>query len=286
MPPHGAREKVPLGSSSASMYPGYSPADHEYGQAAAEYGTAAAEARAQGVELKHPEAEYNIGQARGIKRKNLAAMREVKAARKNANGGDTGSGSGSNDSGNASPPRSASANGDLSNPAVSGAADGDKPFFVIDTEPTPVNISDIASQQMKRNVSSEPEITEGKKHKKTKIKHEHELVKQEEVDGVQYDDISEEVDVRLKEKEEKRKRKEEKKRKRESEGDSAAAPSATQTNGDSLVVREKPKKKKAKHSHKEVEKEPRKRSGDSEDNADSGEKKKKRKKHKTPAIED
>ena len=76
------------------MYPGYSPADHEYGKAAEEYGKAAAEARARGIELKHPEAEYEIGQAKGVKRKTLAGIREAQAAKGKGSG--SGSGSGTN----------------------------------------------------------------------------------------------------------------------------------------------------------------------------------------------
>lgn len=79
---------MPIGVSSASMYPGYSPADHQYGKAAEEYGRAAAEAKAKGMEIKHTEVDYEIGQAKGVKRRTLAGIRAAKAAR------DGGSGSG------------------------------------------------------------------------------------------------------------------------------------------------------------------------------------------------
>ena len=233
------------------MYPGYSPADHEYGKAAEEYGKAAAEARAKGIELKHPDAEYEIGQAKGIKRKTLREIREAKAAKGKVNGSGSGSGSGTG-SGSESPikqkPRKpTTTTGHASTEKFQGVTtEGDNPYFVIDTKPTPVNIPGMSSPPLKRSASP-PEAVEAKKHKKAKKRHDGRMSKGKETQQVKTEDISELVEARLKEKEEQRKMKAEKKRKRESEGESAAAaetlqpvvePSATTAEAES------PKKKK------------------------------------------
>ena len=256
--PPGQREQVPLGSSSASMYPGYSPADHEYGKAAEEFGRVAADARAKGVEIKHPEVEYEIGQAKGIKRRTLAGMREALAAK----GQGSGSGSGSGSEGpTAQAPKEKATPQEKATPrekakdekAEAPTPDGDNPFFVIDTKPTPVNLPGMTTQPVKRSASP-PGSTEAKKHKKAKKHHEGELPISEDAANVEFEDISGEVDARMKEREEKRKRKEEKKRKRDSEGDQIEAAEVHATSSDTPaagVETEKPKMKKAKNSNEE-----------------------------------
>ena len=228
------------------MYPGYSPADHEYGKAAEEFGRVAAEARAKGVEIKHPDVEYEIGQAKGIKRRTLAAMRGASAAK--AQGSGSGSGSGSEEpttqipKEKATPPEKAK-----DEKAKAPTPEGDNPFFIIDTKPTPVNLPGIVTQPVKRSASP-PASTEAKKH------HEGEMPKSENAAKVEYEDISGEVDARMKEKEEKRRRKEEKKRKRESEGNQIEGAEAHAISSDTPaadVAVEKPKTKKAKKSNGE-----------------------------------
>lgn len=250
--PPGQREQVPLGSSSASMYPGYSPADHEYGKAAEEFGRVAAEARAMGVEIKHPEVEYKIGQAKGNKRRTLAAMRRESAAK--AQGSGSGSGSGSEGpTVQVLEEKEKLLKKAKDEKAKAPTPEGDNPFFIIDTKPTPVNLPGITTQPVKRSASP-PGSTEAKKHKKAEKHHEGELSKSEDAAKVEFEDISGEVDARMKEKEEKRKRKEEKKRKRESEGDQTEAAEAHATSSDTPAAGievEKPKTKKAKKSNRE-----------------------------------
>ena len=243
---------MPLGSSSASMYPGYSPADHEYGKAAEEFGRVAADARAKGVEIKHPEVEYEIGQAKGIKRRTLAAMRRASAAKGQASG--SGSGSGSEGPTTQVPNEKATSQEKAKDvKAKTSTPEGDNPFFIIDTKPTPVNLPGITNQSVKRSASPSGS-PETKKQKKSKQHHEGELPTSEGAVKVEFEDISGEVDARMKEKEERRKLKEERKRKRESEGEQTEAAKAHATNSDTpatAVEAETPKKKKAKKSNEE-----------------------------------
>lgn len=269
------------------MYPGYSPADHEYGKAAEEYGKAAAEARARGIELKHPEAEYEIGQAKGVKRKTLAGIREAQAAKGKGSG--SGSGSGTN-SGSEGPlkqelKKPATSNGQASTEKVQEAApEGDNPYFVIDTKPTPVNLQGMSFHPLKRSAS--PEAVDAKKHKKAKNKHDGKMPQGENTEEVKTEDISEQVDARMKEKEEKRKRKEEKKRKREPEVESAVASQESQpTAKPSATVIDVERSKKKKKAEKTEEEQipdrtaPKKQPGDDEGEEEDGERKKKRKKN-------
>lgn len=269
------------------MYPGYSPADHEYGKAAEEYGKAAAEARLQGIELKHPDAEYQIGQAKGAKRKTLAGIREKKAAKGKASGVGSGSGtgSGSEDPLKQEPAQQATTNGKSRTEKVQEATpEGENPYFVIDTKPSPVNISGMPLQPLKRSASP-PEAVEAKKSKKAKKKHDGAMSKGEDTTQVKTEDISEQVDARMKEKEEKRRMKEEKKRKRDADDGPLAA--AEQSHAAAEVERPM-KKKKAKKSGEEPlpDRTPsKKRSGEGTGDAGDGEgKKKKRKKSKETGV--
>jgi len=285
VPPPGQREQVPLGSSSASMYPGYSPADHEYGKAAEEYGRAAAAARAKGIDIMHPEVEYQIGQAKGLKRKTLVRIREAKATKEAA--GLNCSGSRSDGAARKESTKPAATNGaaDKENThqatPIQEATPGDEqPAFFIDTNPTPVNLPGISNQAMKRSATV-PEPVEGKKHKKAKNNHDGELPRGEDGQTVEFEDISGEVDARMKEKEEKRKRKEAKKRKHLLEGDSATVANIPNAAGEV----EKPKMKKPKKSDGEAladrtasKKRAREDNGETED--EDGKKNKKRRKGK------
>ena len=218
MPPANDREKVPIGSSSASMYPGYSPADHIYGKAAEEFGAEWSAAKAKGIEF-NPDAEgpqYEISQAKGMKRNTSTQIRAAKAAREGASGSGTGSGS---DAG----PTVISVNPALNSQSdtgknVEGNEDERNPYFVVDMQPTPVNLPDISNTPIERvSTFHSREKPVSKPSKKAKSKHGGGLPGVEEK-LVEFDGITEEVDARMKEKEDKHERKGEKsKRKRESD---------------------------------------------------------------------
>ena len=281
VPPARDREQVPLGSSSASMYPGYSPADHEYGKAAFEYGKAVADARRQGIDFDPSQdpngPEYKIGQAKGDKRKPFL---RTKAEQAGVHGAGSGAGSCSDARGANEASKGDSKEDEMQDARESAQpSSGENPYFVIDTKPTPVNIEGISHGQHKR-ASAEPIESEPageKKSKKHKTKHR----ESEEAPKVQLEDITEEVDARLKEKEEKRKRKEEKKRKRESDDSAAVVVEASNGMGESG----KHKKKKAKSEEvngdvdweEKVNKTQKRRKSEGEDGAvDEGKTKKKR----------
>lgn len=207
------------------MYPGYSPADHEYGKAAEEYGNFAAAARAQGVDVKHPDMEYQIGQGRGTKRKTLEEIRGAK----NVKHGGPGSHGAGEAPGKPEPiPMTpyalhlkSQAKG--KNATHETATNGENACFVVDVNPTPVNLTGLTTKSPKRSASHES--LQQEKLKKAKKKHKGDLPQftDNQGVGVEFEDISQEVDARLKEKEAKRKRKGEKKRKREP-ADSLTAP--------------------------------------------------------------
>ncbi|KAL8788040.1 MAG: hypothetical protein Q9195_007506 [Heterodermia aff. obscurata] len=261
------RNQVPLGSSSASMYPGYSPADHVYGEAAMQYGSAAAKAKAEGIELApHGDLEYNIGQAKGIKRKKLAEMQSAKGSQ-DSSGSASGSGADAPSAPNGKKPDS-----EKSDAKDEVKGDAAQPSFYIDTNPTPVKLPFSSKQP-----TSDPEPVEETKAKKAKKAHDGELPAQGKIET---EDISAEVDARMKEKEEKRLRKEEKKRRKESDTSNIAAADdkkrKRESAGSSSAVvngeeAKKPKKKKAK---KEKEGEDARNEPQKSSEADSAKKKK------------
>ncbi|KAL9120846.1 MAG: hypothetical protein Q9187_002595 [Circinaria calcarea] len=247
VPPSNEKEQVPIGSSSASMYPGYSPADHQYGEAAQEFGAAWSAAKSNGLEFKPPPdgPQYEMAQAKGVKKSTLAGIRAAKAARGEGSG--SGSGSGSEAPTARSTSNGVSTNGNKEDAKSEDATkENGNPYFVVDTNPTPVNLPGISHQPAKRTSDEQsPKETGHRKSKKAKTKHEGEPVAIKEK-RVEFEDISAEVDARLKEKEEKRKRKEEKKRKRVSD---EAPDAAAETVAEAVEVAtevEKPKKKKSK----------------------------------------
>ena len=279
------------------MYPGYSPADHEYGKAAEEYGKAAAEARAMGIDMKHPDAEYVVGQGKGVKRKKLADIREAQPAKGKSNGSGSGTGSGSEGPTKQEIKEPNTTNGQASTQNIQEATpQGDNPYFIIDAKPTPVNIPGMSHQPIKRSASP-PEGAEAQMHKKAKKKHEGEMPKGEDTQKVKTEDISERVEARMKEKEEKRKMKEEKKRKRESEDKPAAAVEDSQSTAEASAIaaaeaETSPKKKKKKAQKAEKEPLPDRTASTKRPSEDDGEaaedgegkKKKKRKKSKEMAT--
>lgn len=199
------------------MYPGYSPADIEYGEASAAMGHSVGKMQAEGQKWELPAdgPEYKIGQARGAKR-TLVFRKDSGASVENGE-----------------PEKAADSTNE--DPAADG---GENPYFVIDTNPTPIKLG------KKRSAEDESEP----KKKKTKTGEEA---------SIETEDISAEVEARLKAKEEKRRAKEEKKRRRSSTDDEEK-------------VSKKPKKEKSK-----------KREADEETEVSiDGEKRKKRKKNK------
>ena len=272
------------------MYPGYSPADHQYGEAAQEFGAAWSVAKAKGIDFKPPPdgPQYEMAQAKGVKKSTLAAIRAAKAARGEGSG--SGSGSGSEAPTARSTSNGATTNGNKEDVRSDNDTKEDgNPYFVVDTNPTPVNLPGISHKPAKRaSDERSPEEPNGhRKSKKAKSKHDGEPVATKEK-RVEFEDISEEVDARLKEKEEKRKRKDERKRKRVSDEAPSAAPDTAAETAEVVTEVEKPKKKKSKKTLENGEVAgaesvvPAKRSGSSGDEAagQSGKKKKKLKKSK------
>lgn len=275
------------------MYPGYSPADREQGKAAEEFGRYAAEARVKGTEFKHPDAAYEIGQSNIMKRGTPSRMGQARAAKEKGPRGGSGSGSGSEGPAKQEAKEHATTNGHARKAQVKKPpSEGDNPYFVIDTNPTPINLPGMPAQHIKRSAST-PILVEGNEHKKAKKRHDGELPKGDDVGNGKTEDISEVVNARMKEKEEKRRHREEKKRKRESVGEFSAATEgsgAADVSAAAPTEVDKPKKKKAKKSDdkdlaaRTVSKE---RTGEDEGVAEEGEgkKKKKRKKGKWIAEE-
>lgn len=227
------------------MYPGYSPADHEYGKAAQEFGQQWSTAKAQGVEFRPaPDGpQYEFTQAKGDKRATLAKIRAVKAARGEGSG--SGSGSASDVASVHAKTREPPSNTRAQEPKTEeGNQTGTNPYFVVDTNPTPVNLPALLNKSAKRTSETQsPAEPVGSKSKKAKAMHDGVLANTSEK-RVEFEDIRGEVDKRMKEKEERRKRKDEKKRKRESSG--SVGPEA-------VTEIDKPKKKKSKKLVKTVQ---------------------------------
>ena len=169
------------------MYPGYSPADHIYGEAAQEFGAVAAQAKKRGEDVKLPNGvDYQIGQNKSTKRKHSIESAEGSTS----------------DAALAQSNNASVTAGALHKQAQSSSAEGqdEKPLFVVDTQPMKVDLP----EHMQRT---------GRNNKKAKTNHEGNGPL-----GHETEDISAEVDAKVKEKREKKKhRKEEKKRKRESD---------------------------------------------------------------------
>ncbi|KAL8714051.1 MAG: hypothetical protein Q9225_006654 [Loekoesia sp. 1 TL-2023] len=231
VPPPNLFEQVPLGSSSDTMYPGYSPGHFEYGKAAEEFGRYASEARKKGIEVKPEGMDYKLGQSKGLAHMNLAQIRAANAEKTDAG------------SGSENEPQAAKGKENH---------ETEDQMFFMDSNPTPVNVVSAVNSSVKRKATPEP--VEANIPKRQKKKHSDQSAGVDGVDRtvdepvrVEFEDISGEVDARLKEKEERRKRKqqikEEKKRKRESEGSSAVIAEASST-----VDLSKPKKKKTRQA--------------------------------------
>ena len=254
-----------------------------YGSAAMEVGRAAAAAKAQGVEWKPPaDIDYQVGQGKGLKRKKLA---EIRAAKRSQGGNGSGSGSGTDTPAPAVNGNSGEKNFASPKPtepkAAGGVTESTQPDFFIDTKPTPVNLPFATKKPSKRS-SPDPDPAEGTRVKKIKENHDGKAPTAPKPGQIEKEDISVDVDKRMKEKEERRKKrdeqKKEKKRKREMEDSSALVAESS-----NIVDVEKPKRKKSKGDHtvKESEELSNKRpAGDGDATIEGEVKRKKRKKHK------
>lgn len=238
------------------MYPGYSPADHIYGEAAQEYGEHAAVLKRKGIDLTpDPHGpQYVVGQSKKLRR----SSQEPESL----------PGSASSASGHSI---NVEDQGGEPMEGVEQSTDASQ-YFVIDSRPTPLSeLGDLqkhknkANDKAKRRVSFKDEqddeaasndVSDAPKVKKVKISapESHNVVNVE--SAVREDDISAEVEARLTAKEEKRKRKEEKKRKRESADsvDKAQTPASvaqTDVNVEPPAAK-KPKKKTHKKSQDDI----------------------------------
>ena len=277
VPPADHIKQIPLGSSPEAMYPGHPIKKQKHGEAAQRSGNHGAEARRNGEEIKPHDVEYGAGQSTAFSSLTLEQMRAKKAAQ---NGNRNRSGS-SSDSGlaNATSMEPSTSRKKVRFSDVSqDAPKREGQMFFMDSEPTPVDLPTTLNPSHKRKEPSsdyetEPtsESVEAKASKKAKKRHSHRPIDMDDVEKdaqamkgstndtaepapqevqIEYEDISAEVDKRMKEKEEKRKHKdslkEEKKRKRDSEASTAGAVEDTP-----MTEVEKPKKKKKKSRRSE-----------------------------------
>ncbi len=202
------------------MYPGYSPADHIYGEAAQEYGERAAELKRKGMDLKlDPDGpQYVVGHEKRPRRLSQEPEQTQPASISSAGA------------------QNVSREDEEGEPmeGIEQSTDAEQ-YFVIDSKPTPIidpgeiqKQKNKANDKAKRRVSFKEEQDVGSasinnpdipKTKKAKVSATEPPAVVNCGSSVQEEDLSEEVDARLKAKEEKRRRKQEKKRKRDS-GDS------------------------------------------------------------------
>lgn len=233
---------MPIGSSSDSVYPGYSPAHHKYGDAAAEFGSGWANAKKRGVEFQtQPNGpQYEFGQGKGSKRRKVD---EVGATTK-------------------SPA-----------PETSDSHDAN-PFFVVDVEPTPV------TQAMPESLPK-PGIKQESSASAAQVKTSSNKDVPGEAPQVEYENIDAEVDARLKEKEAKRKSKKIAKRKRESDASAGSSTMPTAQDGEKPKKKKSKKKLDLDRAENGKAKEAPKRLSDVEMDRSNGEHNKREKKHKS-----
>lgn len=208
-------DQAPVSFSSASGYPEYSTEDLGDDQPQII-------AKDQNIDLTTTKSNGELSQSVDVKRTKLADLRAATAAHEISPGSE-------NDSGSNGPEKNSSesrvANGfgkgaRAENDTVESAAgdatsEKENPFFVIDVNPTPVHLPGITMKSPKRGASFGDNDL-GKKIKKKKARHtnDNEESSFAEKLAVELEDISQEVDERLKKREEKRKLKLDKKRKK------------------------------------------------------------------------
>ena len=197
VPPPNLVDEVPIGSSSASVYPGYSPAHHVYGEAANESGTNAS--RTGWKPPSAPDApQYEIGVRSHLKRSKLEAERAPMG------GG---------------PETAEVVTGKESEPrrdAEEARQDVANPFFVIDTNPTPVTGTKLFFGELPDSEATE--VKEDRKDTKEKKKNKARKIKKEEAVAQEPLPLAEE-----------KRSKKNKKRKREVEGAAADAAAAAES---------------------------------------------------------
>ena len=200
---------------------------------------------------------YEVSREKGVKRKKLAEIRDTQAVRKARGSSGTGSGT----------------NGQAEDKPTPADSEGPNPHFFVDTKPSPVNQPKVPYRPSKRS-SPTPEPVEAIPTKKRKKKHSGCLPGSPGNNGIEFEDISAEVDARMQEKEEKRKTKV-RKRKRNSAGSSALVDDEV----DNATALEKPRRKKSKMADSEISS--KKRQGEDGGEAESGDGKAKKKRKKS-----
>ena len=217
------------------------------------------QAKAQGLDTKPSvnASQYVVGQARGIKTQKSVGMSAASAPRGESISNAAGSGTDLQTPEPTKPKQSM--NMDLRSTKQS-VKEGmlnerPKPLFVVGVNPTPVNIPKMPPPAPKRTSNSEVSHTQGEatKSKRLKINHDGDIPKPTAINRVESEDISEEVDARLREKEAKRNRKEEKKRKRETEGSDAVSVDPVEPDDEADKPKIKKKKKTGDSSQTTVE---------------------------------
>lgn len=284
MPHFNTREQVPLGSSSPFIHSANLFNSYEHENAAEEHEQPASAFRMQGIDTKPTQFDDAFSRETSAKRTKLGAVGPSINTYQSSfmSGTDSGSnglmansskprtGNGQDESQKAESSTTKSVNGDAT-------LEKQETVFFNDVNPTPMNLERATIKSLKRG-SSPDDNNEGKKPKKTKTRH----IDDEESSPlaeaeVEFEDISQEVDARLKEKEEKRKRKKEKKRKSTDIISDGAAPDAI--NIAEGAPRSK-KKKKLRHNHDALVEasKVKKRSGAGSDEGQGERRKKKHKK--------
>lgn len=285
MPQPSTRELGLHASSSPPAHSGYLPTKYERENAAGEYEKSASASRTQGVDPKSTQSDDALRQEARVKRPKLgdASLRTPVYESSSMNGTDSGS-----DGLVANSPRPRTVNvrdeGDIAKSDEAVSANGDATLgkkarpFVLEANSSPSNLAGL-TKSPKRN-SSPRDNKEGKKTKKAKTHHfDGEKSSPLEKIEVEFEDISQEVDARLKEKEEKRKRKKDKKRKKSADiASDVAAP-------DESTIFEGPERSKKKKKLKQNDDAPaeatevKKRAGAETDEGQGERRKKKRKKN-------
>lgn len=276
-----------MGSSLLSTPSGRSLEDDRLGKTAKAHGQASSSAKSQRIRINPRKSRHEIDEVKATKQNPFG---NLGTAIRSENKGRTGSGSGS-DSGESTEKdlKRDSTNNQSQEEDTSEHSDGElmedgNPAFFVDINPTPVDLPTMKVKLPKRDASL-LDHNEVKKHKKLKKKHSGHLPGTIGYEGIEFEDISQEVDARLKEKEERRKHKEgKKKRKRESE-ESVVVEAADEESGSTqLDISKKKKSKKTKSSTQTLSyvpdipsTKPKKRQGTG-DEQDIGEGKKKKRK--------
>ena len=252
MPHSNPREKVPLGSSSPFIHPEYLSNSHEQGSAAEEHEQPASSAIIQGADHKRTQFDDDPRQETRAKRMKLGdTSPDIAAVEGNSTRG--------SDSGLDGPvaisPKSTTPDGEEqvqgAGSSTTRGANGDATLeqqnrsSIFNINSSPVNPAGIAIKPRKRD-SSIDHNHEGRKTKKSKTRHiDDEQPSSPAKPKVEFEDISQEVDARLREKEEKRKRKEKKRKKIVDVEPNVTAPDANTTAEGPVRLK---KKKKVRHN--------------------------------------